>query len=90
MDKNKSGYRNGEETRRKILECISSYLKEHGYPPTVREIRDAVGLSSTCTVKHHLDTLIKEGKLETDQPGSSRAIRVSGYEFVKRENHLAN
>lgn len=83
MDNDKKINRKGEETRSRIMECIVSYISEHGYPPTFREIGEAVGLSSTCTVKQHLDKLFAEGKLETDEPGSSRAIRVSGYAFIE-------
>jgi SOS-response transcriptional repressors (RecA-mediated autopeptidases) len=43
-----------------ILQCIYDYLDEHGYPPTVREICEAVDLSSTSTVHGHLSRLEKK------------------------------
>ena len=75
----------GEQKRQEILEMIIQYIEEHGYPPTVREIGDAVGLSSTSSVMSHIRKMIKSGMLETDAeiPGSPRAIRVPGYKFVK-------
>ena len=75
-------------TRDVILDCIVQYIKVHGYPPTVREICDMCGLKSTNTVHNHIQRLITDGKLETDaEYGSSRALRVPGYAFVKKENH---
>ncbi|MDI9584664.1 MAG: transcriptional repressor LexA [Acidobacteriota bacterium] len=60
--------------RRDILEFISSTIKDRGYPPTVREIGDAVGLKSSSTVHFHLNVLQKLGLIERD--GSlTRAIR---------------
>ncbi|MBP8950894.1 MAG: transcriptional repressor LexA [Armatimonadetes bacterium] len=60
--------------RRDILEFISSTIRDRGYPPTVREIGDAVGLKSSSTVHFHLNVLQKLGLIERD--GSlTRAIR---------------
>lgn len=74
----------GEEVRKKILEAIVEYIRKHGYPPSVREIGDAVGLKSTSSVQSHLKRMKEEGTLETDAGFSSpRAIRVPGYTFVK-------
>ena len=70
--------------RGKILGFIVGYLEEHGYPPTVREIGDGVGLKSKSSVHAHLTRMIADGVLETDaQERSPRAIRVPGYRFVK-------
>lgn len=74
----------GEQVRERIVEAIKSYIQEHGYPPTVREIGEMVGLKSTSSVQSHLTRLFSEGKLETDAgPSSPRAIRVPGYKYVK-------
>lgn len=74
----------GEKVRQQILEYIISYISEHGYPPTVREIGEGVGLKSTSSVRSHLLRMLNEGILETDaDPGTPRAIRVPGYEFQK-------
>ncbi|TDI53013.1 MAG: transcriptional repressor LexA [Acidobacteria bacterium] len=64
-------------TRRQleILELISSTVESRGYPPSVREIGDAVGLSSPSTVHSHLSTLAAEGFIRRD-PSKPRAIEV--------------
>ena len=70
--------------REKILKAIISYITEHGYPPTLREIGDAVGLHSSSAVHHHITWMIADGILETDDESSPRAIRVPGYEFRRK------
>ena len=76
----------GRQTRDRIMVAIVQYIGEHGYPPSVREIGAMVGLKSTSSVFAHMQRLITEGKLETDADlGTSRAIRVPGYKFVKDE-----
>jgi repressor LexA len=61
--------------RLEILEYISSSLQDRGYPPSVREIGQAVGLASSATVHSHLAVLQKEGFLVKD-PSKPRAITV--------------
>ena len=74
----------GVVVRRQIYDAIVKYIGEHGYPPTVREIGDMVGLKSTSSVQSHLKRMIEMGTLETDAGFSSpRAIRVPGYKFTK-------
>ena len=74
----------GRKVREKIVEAIIKYIEEHTYPPTIREIGDMVGLSSTSSVHNHICKLIDEGKLETDSEiCSPRALRVPGYKIVK-------
>lgn len=65
----------------KILKAIISYTTEHGYPPTLREIGNEVGLHSSSAVHQHITWMLADGILETDAEGSPRAIRVPGYEF---------
>jgi repressor LexA len=61
--------------RKQILEYIVATTHQRGYPPTVREIGDAVGLRSSSTVHFHLNVLQKLGLIERD--GSlTRAIRA--------------
>jgi repressor LexA len=62
--------------RLEILDYISACLRERGYPPSVREIGQAVGLASSATVHSHLAVLQKEGFLQRD-PTKPRAITVS-------------
>ncbi|WP_413627410.1 transcriptional repressor LexA [Fructilactobacillus vespulae] len=59
-----------------ILRFIFDNVKEHGYPPTVREIGKKVGLSSTSTVHGHLARLEKKGYLYKD-PTKPRALEVT-------------
>ena len=61
--------------RQQILECIAASLRERGYPPSVREIGEAVGLMSSSTVHAHLAVLQREGYLRRD-PTKPRAIEV--------------
>src|SRR5215469_5984223 len=61
--------------RREILEFIAAQLRERGYPPSVREIGEAVGLTSSSTVHTHLTTLQRQGYLRRD-PTKPRAIEV--------------
>lgn len=61
--------------QRDILDLISATVAERGYPPTVREIGDAVGLSSPSTVHSHLSTLASTGFIRRD-PTKPRAIEV--------------
>jgi repressor LexA len=61
--------------RQQILEFIGDSLRERGYPPSVREIGEAVGLTSSATVHSHLALLQREGYLQRD-PTKPRAIQV--------------
>jgi repressor LexA len=61
--------------RREILEFIARQQSERGYPPSVREIGEAVGLTSSSTVHAHLATLQRQGFLRRD-PTKPRAIEV--------------
>lgn len=62
--------------QREILDLIVSTVQDRGYPPSVREIGDAVGLSSPSTVHSHLSSLVKAGYLRRD-PSKPRAIEVT-------------
>ncbi len=59
----------------RILETIRSCVHDRGYPPTMREIGEAVGLTSTSSVKHQLMALEGKGYLRRD-PNLPRAIEV--------------
>src|SRR5690349_23095277 len=63
--------------QREILEVIERNMRDHGYPPSVREIGEAVGLTSPSTVHNHLATLQRLGYLRRD-PTKPRAIEVRG------------
>ncbi|MDO3680054.1 transcriptional repressor LexA [Paenibacillus ehimensis] len=58
-----------------ILEFIKNEVKDKGYPPSVREIGEAVGLASSSTVHGHLERLEKKGLIRRD-PTKPRAIEI--------------
>jgi repressor LexA len=60
-----------------ILEFIKTEVKDKGYPPSVREIGEAVGLASSSTVHGHLERLEKKGMIRRD-PTKPRAIEILG------------
>jgi len=71
--------KDGEEignVRLHLLAYILGYIEGYGYPPTVREIRDASGFSSTNTVQYHLDKLI-EMELLMKVRGKARMLTVT-------------
>ena len=63
------------ERQQQVLDYISETVNSRGYPPSVREIGDAVGLSSPSTVHSHLNSLVKAGAIRRD-PTKPRAIVV--------------
>jgi repressor LexA len=63
------------QRQRTILEVIRSSVTTRGYPPSIREIGDAVGLTSTSSVAHQLRTLERKGYLRRD-PNRPRAVDV--------------
>ena len=63
------------ERQRRVLEVIRASVTERGYPPSIREIGDAVGLTSTSSVAHQLRTLERKGFLRRD-PNRPRAVDV--------------
>lgn len=63
------------DRQRQILHLILETVERRGYPPTVREIGEAVGLSSPSTVHSHLTVLVDQGYLRRD-PSKPRAIEV--------------
>jgi repressor LexA len=64
------------DRQRAILEYLHEYVDQHGYPPTVREIGEAVGLRSPSTVHAHLAQLERAGMLRRD-PTKPRAIELT-------------
>ena len=72
--------------QKEILEYIKSVILEKGYPPTVRDICEAVGLKSTSSVHAHLSTLETKGYIRRD-PTKPRAIEImdEGFQMVRQE-----
>ena len=72
--------------QQEIWTFLVAYVDEHGYPPTVREIGEAVGLASPSTVHAHLANLERAGLLRRD-PTKPRALELVGRE--KRDDAVA-
>ncbi|HOX45797.1 MAG TPA: transcriptional repressor LexA [Myxococcota bacterium] len=64
------------ERQRKLLEFIEAHLEEHGYPPSIREMAEAMGIHSTNGVNDHLKALERKGLIARDAGPKSRAITV--------------
>ena len=76
------------ERQRTILDVIRNSVTTRGYPPSIREIGDAVGLTSTSSVAHQLRTLERKGYLRRD-PNRPRAVDVRTPDDVSRQTALA-
>ena len=61
--------------QQQILDFLRAHARDHAYPPTVREIGLAVGLSSSSTVQNHLNSLEARGYIRRD-PAKSRTVEV--------------
>lgn len=69
--------------KEKILTAITTYIQQHGYPPTVREIGEAVALKSTSSVHDYLQRMDAAGMIALGN--GPRAIRVPGWQFERIE-----
>ena len=69
-------------TREHILDVIVAYMVRNGFPPTVREIGEAVGLKSSSTVESHLRKLELDGKIDRGANSEPRTIRVKGVRYI--------
>ena len=75
----------GNRTRQKIYEYIVAYTTEHLFPPTIKEICEAVGVGSKQSVWYQLQTMEKLGLVEIKRT-TNRGIKLIGYELKKIEN----
>jgi len=64
------------DRQEELLEYIAGYTYDKGYPPSMREMMHAVGLSTTSAVHYHLQNAVGEGTL-TYVPGHGRTYRVT-------------
>ena len=70
------------KTRDLVYQCIVEYMEEHQYAPSIRELCEMTGLSSTQTVYHHLINLdVIDGKINYE---GGRQIKVKGYQFARK------
>lgn len=75
--------------QQQILDYIKEDILEKGYPPTVREICEKVGLRSTSSVHSHLNTLEENGYIRRD-PTKPRAIEIMDDEFGLTRREMTN
>nr|WP_218889606.1 transcriptional repressor LexA [Saccharopolyspora hordei] len=75
MPEQASGAEELSDRQLRVLEAIRKWMREHGYPPSVREIGDAVGLTSTSSVAYQLRVLERKGYLRRD-PHRPRTVGV--------------
>jgi repressor LexA len=64
------------ERQRRILEFLKEYVEENGYPPSMREIGAAAGISSTSVVSYNLERLEEEGYISRDRE-VSRGLKLT-------------
>ncbi len=65
------------DRQRALLEFIERHVQEHGYPPSIREMADHMGIRSTNGVNDHLKALERKGLIARDAGPKSRAITVT-------------
>jgi repressor LexA len=75
--------------QRQILDFLRDHSRDHSYPPTVREIGRAVGLSSSSTVQNHLNTLESRGYITRD-PAKSRTVEIVGGEAERSQTNIVH
>ena len=75
--------------QQEIWQFLAEYVDAHGYPPTVREIGDAVGLASPSTVHAHLANLERAGLIHRD-PTKPRAIELVGRKREETVTHRSS
>ena len=73
--------------QQKIYDFIRTFSRAYGYPPTVREIGDSLGLKSPSTVKFHLDNLRAAGFIQWDG-GKTRSITLTEEEDQPRQDQV--
>lgn len=76
------------DRQRRILEHIQDFSVNNGYPPSIRQIGKAVGISSTSVVNYNLNRLVDEGYLDRDQK-VSRGIRLTD-KLMKAANSIGD
>src|ERR1700716_3449148 len=73
------------ERQKNILKYIEDYVEERGYPPSIREIGDRVGISSTSVVDYNLKVLEREGRIRRDRE-VSRGLELVGISRGQRQS----
>lgn len=78
----KATTKQGKSTLNKIYDYIVEYITTNGYAPSVKDIANGVGLSSTSSVHYNL-TMLKDLKMIEMKENTPRAIKVVGFHFEK-------
>ena len=68
------------DRQRYVLEVVKGFILEHGWPPTIRELGEALDISSTNGVRRHLEVLERKGFLSRD-PGTARGLKIKETEI---------
>ena len=76
----------GAERQGQVLDFIAESVRERGYPPTIREIGEALGIASTNGVRYYLDRLELSGKIRRDR-WTSRGIELQAAEPAESVPH---
>lgn len=71
----------------RVYRFLMNFITENGYSPSVREICEATGLSSTASVSDHLMELELMGRIDMKR-NAARTIRLVGYKLVKMEGSV--
>ena len=69
--------KNISKKQEEIFRFIKNFIDENGAPPSVREIANAVNLSSTSTVQYHLNALVDSGYLERGDANRKRSLKIA-------------
>jgi SOS-response transcriptional repressor LexA len=71
-----------------ILRFVQAYVQQHRHPPSIRDIGNGVGISSTSNVIYHLNRLIEHGYLYK-QPGTSRTLVILASDYQELDEPVA-
>jgi repressor LexA len=61
------------DAQRSVYDCVVEFIEDNGYAPTVRQIGEILGYTSSATTQQHLKALVEKGYLE----GSGRTLKVT-------------
>ena len=75
------------ERQKEVYDAIVALMLEKGYPPSVREIGNRIGLRSTCTICKHLTALAKKGYISYID-STPRTITVNGIRYVDERDKV--
>lgn len=78
------------ERQNEVLDVIKKYIADNGYPPTVREIGDILGLSSPATIQVHFDNLVKKGYIKKRSNMNRTIELLVENEYLNNNDSIAN